>query len=79
MFIHMPVTVYYIVYIQSNGLANIWIWIAAIVYLVFYMVICLAKLTYTWLADRNSPYPFDEVEMKRFNVTNRLKRITVKQ
>jgi hypothetical protein len=78
-FIHMPVTVYYIVYIQSNGLANIWIWIAAIVYLVFYMVICLAKLTYTWLADRNSPYPFDEVEMKRFNVTNRLKRITVKQ
>jgi hypothetical protein len=75
-FIHMPVTIYYIIYIQSNGLANIWIWVASIVYLVFYMVICLAKLTYTWMAERNSPYPFDEVEMKRFNVKEKMEKIS---
>ncbi len=75
-FIHMPVTIYYIIYIQSNGLANIWIWVASIVYLVFYMVIFLAKLTYTWMADRNSPYPFDEVEMKRFNVKEKMEKIS---
>jgi hypothetical protein len=36
------------------------------------MATTLVKMTYDWLADRNSPYPFDAEEMARFNVDARL-------
>lgn len=32
----------------------------------------LLKMTYAWLADPNSPYPFDAEEMARFGVDRRL-------
>ena len=37
--------------------------------------IAINKLTYSWLADKNSPYAFDDVEMRRFNVAKRLERL----
>jgi len=32
----------------------------------------LALVTYVWLADKNSPYPFDDVEMSRFETYRHL-------
>jgi len=74
-FIHMPVTIYYIYYIQSRGMTSIWDWVIAIVYLVLYITIFLGKLTYSWLADKNSPYPFAEEEMSRYNVHQKVERL----
>ncbi len=76
-FIHMPVTIYYIYYVQSNGMTSIWDWVIAIVYLVAYLAVCLGKLTYSWLADKNSPYPFKEKEMKRFNVQQKIVKLNI--
>ncbi|EWT02508.1 hypothetical protein N865_05340 [Intrasporangium oryzae NRRL B-24470] len=41
-------------------------WWLAIGYMIAFVVIFLALVTYVWLADKNSPYPFDDVEMSRF-------------
>jgi hypothetical protein len=35
-------------------------------------------MTYTWLGDENSKYPFTDTEMKRWNVDARLARASAK-
>lgn len=72
--LHIPLAVYYIYYIQNNGIAGIMDWAIAIVYLVIYMFFMVNKLTYSWLADKNSKYPFAEEEMKRFNIQKNEKK-----
>jgi len=71
-FLHVPLGVYYIYYIQSNGLASVWDWIIGLVYLFLFAFIVVNKMTRTWLADKDSPYPFAEEEMKRFNVQEKM-------
>jgi len=44
-----------------------------VVYLAAFMFFGVAKLTYVWLADENSPYPFAEEEMRRFGIFERLR------
>jgi hypothetical protein len=39
-------------------------------------VIFLLKMTYTWLADKNSPYPFTDDEINRWNVEQKPARAT---
>lgn len=73
--LHIPIAIYYINYIHSNGIVSIWDWIIGIVYVFIYMFFMVNKLTYSWLADKNSPYIFAEEEMKRFNVQEKIKRI----
>lgn len=72
---HIPLGVYYIYYIHSNGIVTLWDWLFAIMYLVIFLGVIMNKLTYSWLADKNSPYPFAEEEMRRFNVPEKLKRL----
>jgi hypothetical protein len=78
LFIHMPVTIYYIYFVQSHGLASAWDWGVAVVYMIAFMAISLVKLTYTWMADKDSPYPFDEEEMRRFSVQRRIEKLASK-
>jgi hypothetical protein len=78
-FIQIPLAFYYIYYIQSHSLASVWDWVFAIVYLALYMSICLYKLTYSWLAKKNSPYPFAEVEMRRFHVQQKIEKLNIEQ
>lgn len=76
---HVPIGIYYIYYIyyiQTHGLATIWNWVIAVVYMLVFTWVALVKMTYTWLADRESPYVFDEVEMRRFNVPEKLARLS---
>ena len=70
----IPIGIAYIVYIQMNGLASGWDWLIAIVYMSVFSYLSLWWMTMTWLADKNSPYPFDEVEMRRFNVPEKIAR-----
>lgn len=74
-FLHIPIGTYYIYYIVSNGLSSGWDWLIAIVYLIIIVAIVLNKLTYDWLADKNSKYPFAEEEMERFHVKEKFEHL----
>ena len=73
-FLHIPIGIYYIYYIISNGLSSGLDWIIAVIYLIIIVRVLLGKLTYDWLADKNSKYIFTE-EMERFHVKEKLERL----
>ncbi len=66
---------YYAYYVESNDLASIWDWVGGIAVMAAFAVIFLLKMTYTWLADRNSPHSFTDAEMHRWNVDAKLARL----
>jgi len=66
--------VYFMVHVISNNLASAWDWIGGILLMIGFAVVFLVKMTYTWLADKNSKCPFTDAEMKRWNVDARIAR-----
>jgi Protein of unknown function with HXXEE motif len=78
-FLHIPIGIYYIHEIYVLKLVSYLDWIFGVVYLVAFAFITLIKMTYTWLADKNSKYVFPPDEMKRFNVVEKLARIAGRQ
>ena len=72
---HIPIGVYYLYHVHTQGLASVWDWVFGVVYMVAFQYIFIVKMTYTWLADRNSPYAFAGEEMRRFNVPEKLERM----
>ena len=76
-FLHIPLGIYYIYYIQSNGLASGWDWVIGVVYMFLFAFIVVNKMTRTWLADKNSSYHFAEEEMNRFNVKGKMDKLTI--
>lgn len=75
-FLHIPIGIYYIYYIVSNGLATGADWLVGVVYLVVLMAVVGRGVTYGVLASRDSQYPFDQDEMERFQVKEKLARLT---
>lgn len=61
---HVPIGIAYIVYISRHG-ATVWDWVIGVILTFGFMFVALVKATYDWLADRNSRYPFAEIEMQR--------------
>jgi Protein of unknown function with HXXEE motif len=76
MLLGLALLVYYIGYLESNDTLSVWDWAGAIAVTASFAVIFLLKMTYTWLADKNSPYPFTDNEMNRWNVEQKLARAT---
>jgi len=74
-FLHFPIGIYYIWYITSNGLAQGTDWLLGVVYLAFIAGGIVNGLTYRILAKRDSEFVFDDVEMRRFNVAEKLGRL----
>lgn len=52
--------------VDKQGLITAGDWWLAVTYLIGFVVVFLAGVTYVWLADRNSPYPFAPEELDRF-------------
>lgn len=77
-FLHIPIGIYYIWYITSKGLAQGTDWLLGIVYLLIIAGGIVNGLTYRVLANRNSKYPFDQVEMGRFHVQEKLGKLSAK-
>lgn len=73
--LHIPIGAYYIYVIQSQHLVSTWDWAIGVVYLVLFQYVAFVKMTYSWLADKNSPYVFPPVEMRRFDVPHKLARL----
>ena len=73
-FIQIPLGIYYIWHITSNGLAQGVDWLLAVVYMILATGATLGWLL-NRLARRDSKFRFDEVEMSRFDVPGKLKRV----
>lgn len=71
-FLHIPVGIYYLWYISSNNIVMRSDWIIGIIYTVVATVFILGFLTYVVFANRNTKYVFDDIEMKRFSVKEKL-------
>lgn len=66
LFGHVPVAVAYISYVQQHALATGWDWVIGVAYAIFAYGVLFRRLV-IGLADRNSPYPFDTIEMGRLD------------
>lgn len=77
-FLFWPIGIYYIWYVMTNQLVQWWMWPVAIVYLALAANFGVNMPVFRWFADPNSPYPFDQSEMERFHVQEKLKKLTVK-
>ena len=66
---------YYVYYVESNHLASLWDWLGAAAAMIAFAVVFLLKMTYTWLADRDSPYVFTDAEMSRWNIDAKLAKL----
>jgi hypothetical protein len=67
-FLHFPIGTLILFHIISSRVAIPADWIAGVIYMFVFIFITLVKMTYTWLADKNSPYIFSKEEMRRFDV-----------
>ena len=70
----IPIGVIYIYYILANNLVDLWGWLLAIVWAAVFMFLNFFIIEQKLLGDKNSPYPFDQDEMKRFDVEKKLER-----
>jgi len=75
-FLHIPIGTYYIYYILSTSIVSVRDWVIGIVYMALFAFIVVNKLTFTWLADENTPFAFSEAEMRRFNVQEKIERLS---
>ena len=71
-FLHIPVGVCYLRYITVHQLAGGVTWAIAIAYTIIATAFILGYLTYIGLSDRNSKWCFDEAELKRFRVEEKI-------
>ena len=71
---HIPIGVLYIYNIVANNLVDLWGWLFAVVYMAVFMFLVFFIIEQKLLGDKNSPYPFDQDEMKRFDVEKKLER-----
>ena len=77
-FLHIPVGVCYFRYITVHQLAGGATWAIAIVYTIIATGFILGYLTYIGLSDRNSKWRFDEAELKRFHVEEKIVKKNIK-
>ena len=73
---HIPIGLYYLYYICSEHLVSGWDWVFTLAYIAVFIVVFMQKLGYGMLASKDSPYPFDDVEMRRFNIDAKLARLS---
>ena len=71
-FLHIPVGVCYFRYITVHQLAGGAAWAIGVFYTVIATGFILGYLTYIGLSDRNSRWCFDEAELKRFHVEEKI-------
>jgi len=70
----LPIGVVYIYYIVTNNLVNLGDWVVAVVWMAVFVLLNFNVIEQRLLGDKNSPYPFDPDEMKRFDVEKKLER-----
>ena len=70
----LPIGVIYISYVVANNMVDLWILLLAVVWAAVFMFLDFIIIEQRFLGDINSPYPFDQDEMKRFDIEKKLER-----
>jgi hypothetical protein len=68
----LPIGVIYVYYIVANNMVDLWDWLLAVVWAAVFMFLNFIVIEQKLLGDKNSPYPFDQDEMKRGGVEKKL-------
>ena len=66
LFGHVPLAIAYGYYVESMGLATLMDWVIGVVGMVLAYGLVFRMMIMKNLEDENSPWPFDDVEMARF-------------
>ena len=77
-FLHIPVGICYFRYITIHQLANGVVWAMGIVYTIAATAFILGYLTYIGFSDRDSRWRFDEAELKRFHIEEKIAKKSIK-
>ena len=77
-FLHWPIGIFYIYYVYSQGLVQLWMWPVAILLVALFAVLGIYMPVNRWFLDPNSPYPFSEKEMARFHVKEKMERLNAR-
>jgi len=70
----VPIGVIYIYHIIANNMLNLWGWLLAVVYMTVFVFLDFYIIEQKLLGGKNPPHPFDQDEMKRFDVEKKLER-----
>jgi hypothetical protein len=71
---HVPLGIWYIAEVTDQGLVQWWDWIFGLLYFGAFAGIVMQLIGFRLLASTNSPYPFTQLEMDRFDRERRLRR-----
>lgn len=71
-FLHLPITIYFIWYVAANGLATPLDWVAGVLWAMFCAAFFLGFTTYVLMASRKTAWVFAPEEMERFNVQEKM-------
>jgi Protein of unknown function with HXXEE motif len=71
-FLHIPIGIYYIAYVQQNGLTTWLDYVLGVIGLVVAYVIIILLPTRLF-GSRDTPYPFSAEEINRFNIIGKLR------
>jgi hypothetical protein len=66
--------VVYVYYIYEHGLASGWVWLAAVGYMIVGLTLIFYVIEQRIFGGENPPYPFDQDEMKRGGIEQKLER-----
>lgn len=72
-FLHLPISIYYFWYVNVNQLLSPTDWLFGILFTILCAGFGVGIMTYILFASRNSKWVFDDVEMARFHVQEKLK------
>ena len=68
----LPLGVVYVYYIHEKGLATGWEWLGAIAYMIVALTLIFYVIEQLIFGGDNPPYPFDQDEMERFHIPEKL-------
>lgn len=64
---HVPLAIAYGYAVETMGLATAWDWVIGFAYAVFAYAVVFRLIIMKSLENADSPYPFDDAELKRFD------------
>ena len=73
-FLHGPISIYYIWYVATNGLAGTWDYVGGILVMILAAAVIVA-LPIRIFASRDAKYPFSKAEMERFGMLEKAKKL----
>jgi hypothetical protein len=71
----LPLGIVYVYYIQEHGLGSEWEWLAAIGFAIVAMTVVLYVIEQRILGGENPPFPFEQDEMERFRIAEKLEAV----